>query len=154
MKYVKYGGSALVVIILLLIVLAPVGPVPGFFIGGTATAAPAVWQDTSQLHEVQLRVGGGVPRVVIIWVVQMDNELYVVGANESGWVSKLGNGGPVSLRIEGSTYELTATRLTSGQLPVIQAYQDKYRPDYPDIVNGMGSPDNMIAGAGVFQLSR
>lgn len=154
MKYLKHGAGALGLIIVLFVVLAPIGPLPGFFIRGTAAAVPAQWQDTSGLHEVQLRIGGGVPRVVIIWVVQVDNELYVVGANDSGWVSKLGDGGPVSLRIEGSTYELNATRLSSGQLPVVEAYQEKYRADYPDIVGGMGSADNMIAGAAVFRLSR
>ena len=154
MKALKIGSGIVGIIILLVILLAPIGPVPGFFIGGAATAAPAQWQDTSALHEVRLRVGGGVPRVVIIWVVQVDNELYVVGANDSGWVSKLGDGGAVSLRIEGATYELNATRLSSGQLPVVEAYQEKYRADYPDIVSGMGSANNMIAGAAIFRLSR
>ena len=154
MKYVKFGAPALVLVLLLLVVLAPIGPVPGFFIGGTASATPAVWQDTSALHEVRLRVDGGIPRVVIIWLVQLDNELYVVGANGSGWVSMLGGGGPVTLRIEDSSYELTASPVTSGQLPILEAYQNKYRADYPDIVAGMGSPQEMIAGAAVFRLAR
>lgn len=141
-------------IIALLVVLAPVGPLPGFFIGGTATEAPAVWSDTRDLHEVRLRVAGTLPRVVIIWVVQLDNELYVMGSNESGWVSMLGEGGPVELRIEGATYSLTAQRMTTGQLPIIEAYQEKYRADYPDIVSGMGAPRNMITGTSVYRLAR
>ncbi len=154
MKYLKVGAPILLIIIAVLIFMAPLGPVPGFIIGGTATATPAIWQDTSELHEVRLRVAGTIPRVVIIWVVQLDNELYVVGSNGSGWVTMLGEGGSVELRIEGATYSLTATRLTEGQLPVFEVYQAKYRPDYPDIVDGMGEPEDMIAGASVFQLTR
>lgn len=153
-QLIKTGAAGLLLIIALLIVLAPIGPLPGFFIGGTATVAPVVWKDTRDLHEVRLRVDGTLPRVVIIWVVQLENELYVMGSNESGWVSMLGEGGPVELRIDGATYSLTAQRMTTGQLPVIEAYQEKYRPDYPDIVNGMGSPGNMISGASVYRLAR
>lgn len=150
----KTGGTALLLIIALLVALAPIGPLPGFFIGGTPAATPSVWGDTRDLHEVRLRVDGSLPRVVIIWVVQQDNELYVMGSNESGWVSMLGDGGEVSLRMEAVTYSLTAQRLTTGQLPIIAAYQGKYRADYPGIVNGMGPPENMLSGTSVYHLLR
>ena len=154
MKYLKYGTSALVLVIALLVLLAPIGPLPGIFIGGSAAAAPADWGDTSGIDEVRLRVEGTVPRVVIIWVVQQENELYVIGANESGWVSRLGQGGPVNLRIGDTTYALSASVVTQNQLPIVEAYQNKYRSDYPDIVGGMGAPQDMLAGVTIFQLSR
>ena len=133
-KMAKTVATALLLIASLLITLAPIGPLPGFFIGGTPTAAPADWGDTSDLLEVRLRVDGSIPRVVIIWVVQLDSELYVMGSKDSGWVSMLGDGGQVELRIESATYTLMAQRLSEGQLPVIEAYQEKYREDYPEIV--------------------
>lgn len=153
-QLIKTGVTGLLLIMALLVALAPIGPLPGFFIGGTPTSAPAVWNDTGDLLEVRLRVEGTLPRVVIIWVVQLDNELYVMGSNESGWVSMLGDGGPVELRIEEATYSLTAQRMTSGQLPIIEAYQEKYREDYPGIVNNMGSPQDMLSGTSVYQLVR
>ena len=127
----------LVVVIAVLIIgalLAPIGPVPGFFIGGTPTPVPATWPDTSDDDEILLKVPGTPPRVVTIWVVQYDGDLHVVGAPDSGWVQRLGSGGPVQMRLGDATYELTATRLSEGWQPVLTAYVDKYKADYPDIV--------------------
>lgn len=154
LKLLKYIAAALFLILALVAVLAPIGPLPGIFIGGSASAAPQVWQDTSQVDEVRLRVTGAVPRVVIIWIVQQDNQLYVIGADGSGWVSMLGQGGPVQLRIGDATYSLLARKVTEGQLPVIAAYQNKYRADYPAIVGDMGAPEDMINGASVYLLAR
>ncbi len=153
-KILGYGTGALVLIAGILVVLAPIGPVRGFFIGGVETEAPAVWPDTSGIDEVRLRIEDDLPRVVIIWVVQRNNELYVVGANDSGWVSAIGYDSPIDLRIDDSTYQLYATRVIEGQLPILEAYQAKYRQDYPDIVAGMGPPEAMIEGAAVYHLAR
>jgi len=114
--------------------VAPIGPVPGFFIGGTPTPAPSSWPDTSEVHEILLKVPGSPPRVVTVWVIQHEGALHVVGDPGSGWVRKLGNGGDVQMRLGDATYELSATRLTEGWQPVLTAYVEKYRPDYPDIV--------------------
>lgn len=154
LKFLKYIVAAVVLIIALLAMLAPIGPLPGIFIGGSASAAPRIWQDTSQVDEVRLRVAGAVPRVVIIWVVQQDNQLYVIGSNESGWVTMLGQGGPVHLRIGDATYPLLARKLTEEQLPIIASYQNKYRAGYPAIVGDMGAPEDMINGASVYLLAR
>lgn len=72
--------------------------------------------------------------MVTVWVVQHDGALHVVGAPDSGWVRMLGNGSDVQVRMGDATYELSATRLSEGWEPVLTAYVDKYRPDYPDIV--------------------
>lgn len=153
-KKIGLGVCVVTIISGLLILLAPIGPMPGFFIGGTPTPPPAQWGDTSDVVEVRLGVEDDLPYVVIIWVVQVDNALYVVGADDSNWVSKVGFNGPVELRIDDSTYTLYANRLTEGQLPILEAYQAKYRADYPGIVEGMGSPQEMIAGAAVYRLDR
>ena len=74
---------------LLIIYLLPIGVVPGFFIGGTEQQVPEKWEDTSGIDEVRLRAGNLIPRVVIIWIVQVNGELYVSGGKDSGWVSRL-----------------------------------------------------------------
>lgn len=57
---------------------------PGIFIGGTASALSDSWGNTTATHEIKLEVQGALPRVVIIWVVQVDGHLHVVGSKSSG----------------------------------------------------------------------
>ena len=87
--------SALVVVA----VAAPIGPLPGFFIGGEQSAPPASWPDTSGVHEIRLKVPGTLPRVVTIWVIDRGGELHVVGNRDSGWVKMIGQGAPVEMRL-------------------------------------------------------
>ncbi len=134
--------------------LAPLGPLPGFFIGGNATAAPASWPDTSATHEIKLKVPGTLPRVVIIWVIEHDDELHIVGAKDSGWVSMIGSGSPVEMRLGDNTYALQATPVTDGWQEVLTAYVEKYEPDYPDIVAGFPSPAEAEALIAVYRLDR
>lgn len=134
--------------------LAPLGPLPGFFIGGNATAAPASWPDTSATHEIKLKVPGTLPRVVIIWVIEHDGELHIVGAKDSGWVSMIGSGSPVEMRLGDNTYALQATPVTDGWQEVLTAYVEKYEPDYPDIVAGFPSPAEAEALIAVYRLDR
>ena len=155
MKVLKIALPILAVLVILLIALLPIGPVPGFIVGGTETDVPETWGDTSAIHEIKLKVGAsGLPRVVIIWVTQFENELYVVGANESGWVSMLGEGGPVQLRMEDKTYPLNATRVTAKWEAVLEAYQNKYRADYPEIINGFPTLEEAKGTTAVFKLSK
>ena len=153
MKYAKIGLSVVAALLVIGIFAAPIGPVPGFFIGGTATAVPEQWPDTSAVHEVKLRVPGALPRVVIIWVVEHDGALHVVGARDSGWVSRLAQGGPVELRLGDATYALDATRLDSGWEDVLRAYVAKYQPDYPDIVASFPSVEEAGEQIAVFRLA-
>ena len=154
MKILKYMIIILMVLTAVLVAVAPVGPMPGFFIGGQSMQAPAQWPDTSDTHEIKLRVPGSLPRVVIIWVIQHAGELYVVGATDSGWVEMIGQGSPVQMRLEDSTYVLNAVPLTEGWEPVLDAYVEKYRPDYPDIVNSFPSMDEAQGSIAVFRLNR
>ncbi|MEM7220187.1 MAG: hypothetical protein AAF515_17630 [Pseudomonadota bacterium] len=146
-----------VVVVGLAIVAAlvlPVGPAPGFFIGGSATAAPATWMDTSKTDEVSLKVPGTPPRVVIIWVVDHEGELYVVGSPDSGWVKMIGAGSPVDLRIGDETYALAARRFEGDPLPVLKAYVAKYEPGYPEIIAGFPEPTAAGDNFAVFHLAR
>jgi hypothetical protein len=146
--------SLVVVLVLLagLAILAPVGPLPGLFIGGQPTVAPARWPDTSAVHEIRLRVPGTLPRVVIVWVVEHDGDLHVVGARNSGWVSMLGAGGPVEMRLGDNTYSLNAALVTDGWEDVLNAYVAKYRPDYPEIIAGFPSIEDAKGTVAVYRL--
>jgi len=153
-KILKIGTPVLIVILIGIVLMAPIGPMPGFFIGGQETPVPDSWGETGAIHEVQLEVSGGaLPRVVIIWFVKFDSTLHIVGAKGSGWVSMLGDGGDVRFRMGDNTYALHATLLTENQQPVLAAYIDKYIADYPDIIAGFGQPEEAAAGAAVFRLT-
>ena len=154
MNIAKYLGMAVGALLVIVVFAAPIGPLPGFFIGGTATAAPADWPDTSNTDEITLKVSGGIPRVVIIWVIEHNEELYVVGAKGSGWVSKIGTGSAVEMRLGDNTYPLQAVPVAQGWEPIMQAYIDKYEPDYPDIVADFPPAEEAGKANKVFKLSR
>ena len=130
MKIWKIGLSLVAVVLIALVVRLPIATMPGFFIGGSASSAPASWWDTSSIHEIKLRVEATIPRVVIIWFVVIDNDLYIVGETDSGWVSMLGNGGLVHMRLEDSTYPLQANIVNSGGEEILQGWQAKYEAAY------------------------
>ena len=154
MKILKLILGLLLVVGLAVAVLAPIGPLPGFFIGGKPVATPARWMDTTATHEIKLRVAGLLPRVVIIWVVEHEQALYVVGSSDSGWVRMLGDGGDVEMRLDDDLYSLAATRVREGLKPILASYIAKYETDYPDIVASFpsaveDSPDSFA----VFRLN-
>lgn len=137
MKALKIVMSSILALLLILVLLAPIGPIPGFFIGGTPAKAPEQWDDTSKLHEIMLKVPGTPPRVVNIWVVEYEGDLYVAGNNDSGWVKMIGGGSPVEIRLGDTTYALNASVVAEGQKEILEAYAEKYRADYPDVIAGM-----------------
>ena len=140
MKFLKIGAGVLLVVLLIAAYVAPIGPMPGFLIGGSDTPVPANWDDTSSLDEIRLSVGEGLlPRVVIIWVVQVAGDLYVVGGKDSGWMQAIGTGGPAHLRMGDKTYDVTTEPVSEGWQPILIAWRDKYAPNYPDIVAGFPS---------------
>lgn len=153
-KSMKIGIPLLVIALVAVALLAPIGPLPGFLIGGSETNAPETWPDTSNVHEIRLEVPGTLPRVVIIWVIDYESELYVTGRAKSGWVQMLGNGAPVRMRLGEYTYPLIASVVKNNTRPILTAYTDKYRPDYPDIVAGFPALEDSGASYVVFKLSR
>lgn len=154
MKVLKIALLAIAAILVVVVIAAPIGPLPGVFIGGTSAEVPAQWPDTSSVHEIRLKVPGALPRVVIIWVIEHAGDLHIVGASDSGWVRMLGSGGPVEMRLGDATYSLRATPVTEGWQPVLNAYVEKYRPDYPDIVAGFPSIEEAQGQISVFRLDR
>lgn len=154
MKILKIGSALLLVVFVLVAVAAPLGPMPGFLIGGSTAKIPASWGDTRAIHEIHLQIGDGpIGRTVIIWMVQIEGDLYVTGQKDSGWTRGIGSGGPVRLQMEGNLYELRATEVTVGQADVIAAWLDKYSPDYPELLEGFPSPEDAIRSSTVFRLT-
>ena len=135
-----------------LVFVTPIGPMPGFFIGGQPTPVPKAWPDTSKVDEILLKVPGILPRVVIIWVVQVDSALYVVGSRSSGWVQRIADGANVEMRLSGNTYALAAVPIKQELARVVDAYKNKYRADYPDIVAGFPTLEEAGDQFGVFRL--
>ena len=154
MKALKIGGLVLVIVVIALVYAAPLGPVPGIFIGGAPAPVPSSWGDTRPIHEIKLSVdSGSIPRVVIIWVVQVGGSLYVVGAQDSGWTTAIGDSAPVRMRMQDKTYDMQATRVKTGWQPVLEAYVDKYRADYPEIIEGFPAIEEAEGAVAVFKLS-
>lgn len=154
MKLLKILALIVVAAAIVVALAAPIGPVPGFFIGGQPTPAPANWPDTSAVHEIKLKVPGTLPRVVTIWVVDHEGELHVVGSRESGWVKMIGAGSPVDMRIGDKTYALNAVPVTDGWQAVLEDYVAKYQPDYPEIIAGFPKVEEAGDAVAVFRLSR
>ena len=154
MKVVRWILIIVVLLAAVVAALAPIGPLPGFFIGGTATATPERWPDTSEVDEILLEVQSTPPRVVTIWVVAYDGELHVVGAPDSGWVSRLGDGGPVRMRLGDNTYALNAERITDNWRAILGAYIEKYEADYPEIIAGFPSVEEAEGQFALFRLQR
>ncbi len=153
MKILKIIIAVALLALVVVALVAPIGPLPGVFIGGEHTAPPASWPDTSGLHEIRLKVPGTLPRVVTIWVIDHEGELHVVGRRDSGWVKMIGQGTPVEIRLGDRTYSLNATPLTEGWQAVLEAYVAKYKPLYPEIVADM-PPVGEAKDRVVFRLSR
>ena len=154
MRALKIALPVILGLVLIVALVAPIGPMPGVFIGGTSTKAPERWGDTSKVDEIMLRVPGTPPRVVIIWVVEHGGELHVVGSKDSGWVKMIGAESPVEVRVDDSTYSLNASPVAEGWQPILEAYVAKYRADYPDIVAGFPSIDEAEDLVAVFRLER
>lgn len=154
MKILKRLAAAVVALAVIAALAAPIGPLPGFFIGGTPTATPDQWPDTSGTDEILLKVPGVLPHVVTIWVIEHDGALHVVGAPDSGWVERIGASASVEMRLDDRTYELTARRLADGWQPVLEAYVAKYRDDYPDIVAGFPPLEEAEGQFALFRLER
>ena len=131
---------------------APVGPVPGFRIGGRESPAPSSWGSTRQIHEVRLEVQASIPYVVTIWMVQVDGDVHVLGSKDSIWVRRLREEPEARLRIEDKTYAVIADPVTGDSSNVISAFFEKYQADYPDIVEGMSALAEAPSTYSVFRL--
>ena len=58
------------------------------------------------------------------------------------------------MRLGDNTYPLTAVPVTEGWQAVVTAWRDKYRPDYPELVDGFPDMAEAAATVAVFRLER
>jgi hypothetical protein len=150
----------IVLIVLLVVVLgaaiaAPIGPMPGFRIGGNDADAPEQWSSIDIPGEVRLASYSGLlPHVVIIWIVESDNRLYVIGDPASAWVEGATNAPDVRLRMGDNTYDMRATRLQPGPQEIFLKYINRYKDDYPEIIDSFPPPEEFATGAALFELTR
>jgi len=154
MRILKIIAAILALALPIILVAAPIGPLPGVWIGGADTPTPSVWQDTSAVDEIRLKAPGTIPRVVIIWVVDFEGELYVLGMKNSGWTGMIGEGGPVEFRIGDETYSVRATPVVERAEEIYTAYLAKYEPNYPELVASFPSIEEGRETAVIFKLDR
>jgi len=98
---------------------------PGGALDGDTAAVPASWAFTDEIDTIQLESRPTDPYSVNIWVIGLDENLYVhAGTNRSTWVENMETDPNVRLQIDDVIYELVATRV------VDQAEFDRFSDAY------------------------
>ena len=153
-RWLNYLLLALGAAGIIMAIAAPIGPMPGFRIGGSAAQPPADWYGRDLPDEILFGAYDGLlPYVVTIWIVESDGELYVVGDPASTWVEKATNSPEVRVRINDEVYDMTATRMPPGRVDVLAAYVNRYQADYPEIIDGFPPLEEFAQGSALFQLN-
>lgn len=153
-RWLNYLLLALGAAGILLAIAAPIGPMPGFRIGGSAAEPPADWTGADLPDEILFAAyDGPLPYVVTIWIVESGGDLYVVGDPASTWVEKATSSPEVKVRINDAVYDMTATRMPPGRVDVLTAYVDRYQADYPGIIDGFPPLEEMAQGSALFELT-
>jgi len=92
---------------------APLGFFSGGALEGATVAAPSDWAFSDEIDTVQLETQPDEPYSVNIWVVALDEHLYVhAGANRATWVGHMEADPRVRMQLNDSVYELVAARVT------------------------------------------
>ncbi len=151
-RWLTISIAAVVIVVAGLAVVAPIGPLPGVWLGGRSVPPPDDWSALDLPQTVQLQtVGGLLPRVVNLWIVQHDADLYVLGNPASGWVQAATANPMVALRIGDSAYTLRAQRVQAAG--AYAAYRRRYQADFPDLVASLPPPEAASTVA-IFRLVR
>jgi hypothetical protein len=102
---------------------------PGRALEGTPTAVPESWSFTDAVETVQLETRPASPYSVNIWVIALDESLYVhAGASRSTWVEHIEADPNVRLRVDDSIYELSAWRVDDQS--EFDRFSDAYEKKY------------------------
>jgi hypothetical protein len=119
---------------------------PGGALEGPTVAAPESWAFSDAVSTVQLETRPADPYSVNIWVTAVGESLYVhAGANRSAWVEHLEQDPRVRLRVEGSIYELAASRVDAQE--EFDRFSDAYERKY-----GRRPRNGNVAEAYLFRL--
>jgi hypothetical protein len=112
---------------------------PGGALEGTTLPAPESWSFTDDVDTVQLETRPADPYSVNIWVIALNDALYVhAGANRATWVEHIEADPNVRVRVNESIYELSASRVEAQEEfdRFSNAYEAKYgrRPRNESVV--------------------
>jgi hypothetical protein len=85
---------------------------PGGALDGSSSEAPESWAFTDAVDTVQLETQPSDPYSVNIWVIALDEHLYVhAGTSRSTWVEHMEADPNVRLGVEASIYDLASARV-------------------------------------------
>jgi hypothetical protein len=102
---------------------------PGGALDGTPASHPESWAFTDDIETIQLESNPAEPYSVNIWVIALDDDLYVhAGTNRAAWVENMETDPNVRLQAEASVYELTAARVT--EQASFDRFSDAYEKKY------------------------
>ena len=91
---------------------APFVLLPGGALKGTTVEAPADWSLMEETDVIQLETNPAEPYSVNLWVVVLDQRLYVHSGNDrTSWVENMEADPRVRLQANDSIYELVASRV-------------------------------------------
>jgi len=127
----------------------PMGPIPGGELEGTPTPWPDDWAFTDEVDNVLLQTNPLDPYSVTIWMVTLENRVYVAAAHtDSQWSQNMLNDPHVILSVNGMLYQALARRVTNPDeiSHAIQAYLVKYEIESEE--------DFVQEGGALFQLQR
>jgi len=120
---------------------------PGGALEGPTVAPPESWSFTDEVKTVQLETQPADPYSVNIWLIALDENLYVhAGANRATWVEHIEADPDVRLRVNESIYELVATRVDRQE--EFDRFSDAYDRKY-----GRRPSNGNVAEAYLFRLS-
>ena len=125
----------------------PMGPVPGFALGGEEQPAPddfAFVQD-HDLIQIRTHFGGWLPQVHHIWGVGVDNGIYAIAVEGASWRARIDEDPNVLLRVGDAHYQLTATSVDDvvEVQRVFDAYIEKYGSQLEEILGRPGTIEDM-----------
>lgn len=112
--------------------LACSGPfllLPGGELEGPVAETPGDWAFTDEVSTVQVETRPSDPYSINIWAVGVGDQLYLhAGANRTAWVENLEQDPNVRVAIEGTLYELAASRVEDAAefARFADAYEAKY----------------------------
>jgi hypothetical protein len=102
---------------------------PGGELEGEPAPVPEDWGFTDAVSTIQIETRPEDPYSVNIWVVAMEDVLYLhAGATRATWVEHLEADPRLRVRIEGRLYELSAARV--GSVEEFARFADAYEAKY------------------------
>jgi len=120
----------------------------GAALAGEVSDPPVDWTASNEVEIIQLEVQPDDPYSINIWMAGIGPDIYVAtGDDDTAWSAMLAVDPDVRIRIEGTIYELRASKIGEGaeKRAVASEYVAKY---------GLDEDDNWVLDGQVFRLDR